>query len=110
MNFKKLGLWVTLVFFAFLLPAALFADTNCDDGSGTLNSAAPRGISPEEVIQRFAAKEAIFKEARNNYTYTQDITVQTVDGSSVDGEFRREPARVQEIRRRLVFRLDPCRR
>jgi hypothetical protein len=89
MHFKKLGAWTTLVFFALLLPAALFADTNCDDGSGPLNSAPPRGISPEEIIQKFAAKEAIFKEARNNYTYTQDITVQTVDGSSVDGEFRR---------------------
>jgi hypothetical protein len=72
-----------------LLPAALFADTNCDDGASPLNSAAPRGITPEEVIQKFAAKEAIFREARNNYTYTQDITVQTVEGNTVDGEFRR---------------------
>ena len=88
MDFRRLGVWVTLAFFALLLPAALFADTNCDDGSGTLNSAAPRGISPEEIIQKFAAKEAIFKDARNNYTYTQDITVQTLDGNSVDGEYR----------------------
>jgi hypothetical protein len=89
MNFKKLGVWVTIVSFALLLPAALFADTNCDDGASPLNSAAPRGITPEEVIQKFAAKEAIFREARNNYTYTQDITVQTVEGNTVDGEFRR---------------------
>jgi hypothetical protein len=89
MNFKKLGVWATLVFFAFLLPGALFADTNCDDGASPLNSAAPRGITAEEVIQKFAAKEAIFREARNNYTYTQDITVQTLEGNTVDGEFRR---------------------
>lgn len=88
MNFKKLGVWVTLVCSALLLPAALFADTNCDDGAGPLNSAAPRGITPEQIIQRFAAKEAVFKEARNNYTYTQDITVQTLEGNSVDGEYR----------------------
>src|ERR1700724_2658743 len=89
MNFKKLGVWVTIVSFTLLLPAALFADTNCDDGASPLNSAAPRGITPEEVIQKFAAKEAIFREARNNYTYTQDITVQTLEGNTVDGEFRR---------------------
>ncbi len=89
MNFKKLGLWVTIVSFALLLPAVLFADTNCDDGASPLNSAPPSGITPEEIIQKFAAKEAIFKEARNNYTYTQDITVQTLEGNTVDGEFRR---------------------
>jgi hypothetical protein len=89
MNFKKLGLWVTIASFTLLLPAALFADTNCDDGSSALNSAVPRGITPEEIIQKFAAKEAIFREARNNYTYTQDITVQTLEGNTVDGEFRR---------------------
>jgi hypothetical protein len=87
MKLRKLRLWA-IVCFALLLPAALFADTNCDDGSGQLNSAPPRGITPEEIIQKFAAKEAIFKEARNNYTYTQDITVQTLEGNSVDGEYR----------------------
>ncbi len=89
MNFKKLCLWVTIVSFTLLLPSVLFADTNCDDGASPLNSAPPSGITPEEIIQKFAAKEAIFKEARNNYTYTQDITVQTLEGNTVDGEFRR---------------------
>ena len=28
-------------------------------------------INPEEIIQKFAAKEAEFREARNNYTYRQ---------------------------------------
>src|SRR5579859_1707762 len=67
MNFKKLCLWVTIVSFTLLLPSVLFADTNCDDGASPLNSAPPSGITPEEIIQKFAAKEAIFKEARNNY-------------------------------------------
>lgn len=87
MRLRKLHLW-SFVCFALLLPATLFADTNCDDGSGQLNSASPRGITPEEIIQKFAAKEAIFKDARNNYTYTQDITVQTLEGNTVDGEYR----------------------
>jgi len=47
---------------------------NCDEGRSPLNPAQPQGITAQEVIEKFAAKEAIFKQARNNYTYTQDIT------------------------------------
>lgn len=56
-------------------------------GEGTLNSAQPAGITPEEIIRRFAAKEAEFKQAREQYTYTQDITVQARSISG-EGEFR----------------------
>ena len=34
------------------------------------DSAAP-SINPQEIIQKFAAKEAEFSQARNNYTYRQ---------------------------------------
>ena len=54
---------------------------------GQLDKAQPKGITPEEIIQRFAAKEKQFKEARDNYTYRQDVKVQTVDGDTVDGEY-----------------------
>jgi len=54
---------------------------------GELNKAQPKGITPEEIIQRFAAKEKQFKEARDNYTYRQDVKVQTLDGDTVDGEY-----------------------
>jgi hypothetical protein len=35
----------------------------------------------------------VFKQARDHYTYTQEIVVQTLDGDTVDGEFRQ----VQDI-------------
>ena len=54
---------------------------------GHLDSAPPKGITPEEIIQRFAAKEKEFKAARDQYTYRQDVRVQTVDGDTVDGEY-----------------------
>ncbi len=54
---------------------------------GELDKAEPKGITPEEIIQRFAAKEKQFKEARDNYTYRQDVKVQTLDGDTVDGEY-----------------------
>ena len=45
-------------------------------------------MTPQEIIQKFAAREEIFRQARNNYVYTQDITVQELDGDTVSGEFR----------------------
>ncbi len=54
---------------------------------GPLDSSAPKGITPEEIITRFAAREKLFKEAREHYTYRQDIKVQTRDGNTVTGEY-----------------------
>jgi hypothetical protein len=54
---------------------------------GPLDNAQPTGISPEEIIKRFAEKETEFAKAREQYTYRQDVKVQTVDGSTVDGEY-----------------------
>ena len=34
---------------------------------------------PEAIIQKFAAKEAEFSQARNNYTYRQTVRVQELD-------------------------------
>src|SRR3954447_22471000 len=40
---------------------------------------APKG-NPDEIIQKFAAKEAEFAQARNNYTYRQSVKLQELDG------------------------------
>ena len=55
---------------------------------GTLDPAQPKGVTPDEIIQHFAAKEKEFKEARDQYTYRQDVTMQVLDGSTVTGEYR----------------------
>jgi len=75
--------------FIVLSAAALFAQMNCEEGDGPLNSNPPQGTTPQDIIRKSAAKEFIFKQARNNYTYTQDVTVQTLSGNTVDGEWRR---------------------
>src|SRR5271166_6740754 len=54
---------------------------------GPLENTAPKGVTPDEIITRFASKEKLFKEARDHYTYRQDITVQTRDGETVTGEY-----------------------
>lgn len=44
---------------------------------GPLDKSEPKGITPEEIIQRFAAKETEFQLARDQYTYRQDVSVTT---------------------------------
>jgi hypothetical protein len=46
---------------------------------GPIENTPPTGVTPEEIIKRFATKEKEFKEARDHYTYRQDITVKILD-------------------------------
>jgi hypothetical protein len=55
---------------------------------GPLNEAQPTGITPDDIIKRFAAKETDFAKARDQYTYRQSVKVETVDGETVDGEYQ----------------------
>jgi len=54
---------------------------------GQLDTAQPKDTTPDEIIKRFAAKETEFAKAREQYTYRQDVKVETVDGDTVDGEY-----------------------
>ena len=54
---------------------------------GPLEETQPKDITPDEIIKRFAEKETEFAKARDNYTYRQDVRVQTLDGDTVDGEY-----------------------
>lgn len=63
------------------------AQTDCNTGNDVLETAPPKDMTPEEVIQKFGAMEAKVKEARSHYTYTQDLMVQTLKDDSVDGQF-----------------------
>jgi len=63
------------------------AQTDCADGNGVLDTAPPKNMPVEELIQKFAAQETKVKEARAHYTYTQDVLVQTLNEKAVDGQF-----------------------
>jgi outer membrane lipoprotein-sorting protein len=71
-----------------LVCAVLLVCLNVFGQEGTLNSAQPANITSEQIIQRFAAKEKEFKDARDQYTYQQSVTVQALDGETVQGEYR----------------------
>ena len=74
----------SVVLFAGLMLAALPLLSQ----EGPLENAQPTGITPEEIIKRFAAKEKEFKAARDQYTYRQEITVKTLDGDTVTGQYQ----------------------
>ncbi len=80
-------LFLALLAGTLLLAAHLQAQTNCAEGNGVLDMAPPKTISPQELISKFGAEEAKVKQARMLYTYTQDVLVQTLSGTSVDGQF-----------------------
>lgn len=49
----------------------------------------PPSIPVDQIIKRFAEREAEFKAERDNYTYTQSFAIQTIDDDNQpDGEYR----------------------
>lgn len=76
-----------LTFSLLLLTSCLALPALAQRGEGPLDPSQPTGITVDAIIQQFAAKEKQFKIAREQYTYTQDVKVQTVDGDTVDGEY-----------------------
>src|SRR5258708_19825458 len=76
---------IILVF--LLLPARLWGQADCEAGNGLLDFAPPKTMSAQEVIQKLGAAETAAKEARLDYTYKQDVSVQTLIGKDVTGEF-----------------------
>ena len=49
----------------------------------------PPALPVDQIIQRFAAREAEFKKERDNYTYTQTFVIQTIDPDGMaDGEYQ----------------------
>jgi len=63
----------TLTLLTFGLPAV------GQKGEGALDPSQPQGITPQEIIQKFAARETQFKVARDSYTYRQSIRIETPD-------------------------------
>ncbi len=64
-----------------------FTPMPLDSGFGPMDKSQPT-TPPDQIIQKFAAKESEFQEALNHYTYRRVARVQTVDDDNkVDGEY-----------------------
>jgi hypothetical protein len=92
MMFRRL--FISSLFLACLLSTpVLFAQPaeqpQQDEGFGPLDISPLSGITAEQIIQRFAAKETEFKHARDRYIYRQTVKIQTItDDGKVDGEMQ----------------------
>jgi hypothetical protein len=87
-SIKAYSTLLRAVIIALLCSPAALAQNNCDDVGATLNPAEPTGITSVEIVKKAAAREDLFRQARMNYAYVEDVTVQTLKGSQVDGKYR----------------------
>src|SRR5260370_19227694 len=76
-----------ITLFVVILLGDMLAAPPASAQEGPLDTSPPKGITVEEIIQRFAAKEKEFKVARDQYTYRQDVKVMVMDGETVPGEY-----------------------
>jgi hypothetical protein len=83
---KSASRFASLLVALVVLAGALSLPASADEGP--LDPAQPKNTTPEEITQRFAAKEKEFKEALDQYGYRQSVKVQTLEGNTVDGEYQ----------------------
>jgi hypothetical protein len=59
-----------------------------DSGYGPLDKSTP-SIPPDQIIQKFAAKETEFRKAMDQYTYTRSVKIETInDDGHPDGGYQ----------------------
>ena len=83
---KRLNLFVCVAL-VFFVSSYVRAQNDCADGNGVLDMTPPKDIAVPQLIQKLGAEETKVKEARSHYTFTQDLMVQTLNGTAVDGQF-----------------------
>jgi hypothetical protein len=73
------------------LAVSAVANPYADDiaGFGPLDPTPPSGMSVDQIIQKFGARESEFRHARDNYTFRQTVKVDTIsdDTGKPDGEY-----------------------
>ncbi len=75
------------------LPSPNAGQSPSRDAAPPLRRDAPANM--DEIIRKFAAKESEFRDARNNYTFRQEVRIQELDGEG--GRSVGEFYRVSEI-------------
>jgi outer membrane lipoprotein-sorting protein len=76
------------LFLPLILAVLVMSPVRARAQEGALDKSEPKGTTVAEIIKRFAAKEKEFKEARDQYTYRQDVKVMTLDGDKPDGNYQ----------------------
>jgi len=71
----------------------------CVTAAAALAAAETKDLPPEEIIRKFAAKEAEFQKARENYTYRQSVKITELTPSG-------QPEGQYEIISDIIFSAD----
>ena len=74
---------VAVLFLSLFLVSA-YGQTNCGDSENPLDTDPPKGMSVQELTQKLIANEDKVQAARQHYTFTQDVLVQTLEGKAVE--------------------------
>lgn len=82
-----LSVATALVLSAVAIPYALAQEPA---GFGPIDPALPTGMTTQQIIDTFAARESVFDAARRNYTWRQTVKVDTIsdDTNRPDGEYQ----------------------
>jgi hypothetical protein len=88
----SVGLFAPLAVFCLVFAAVAvssMASAQEPAGFGPLDPTPPKGMTPQQIITKFAARESVFNLARENYTFRQSVKVDTIDDDTkkVDGEY-----------------------
>jgi hypothetical protein len=75
---------------ALLLLAMPLALGHAQGGFGKLDPTPPAGITTDEIVKRFAARETEFDEARRDYIFRQTVKVDVIndDNGKILGEYQ----------------------
>jgi len=73
---------------SFALLALAWASVPALGQEGELDKSPPKALTPDEIIQKFTANEKQWKNVREQYTFHQEIKVQTLNGNDVIGDYR----------------------
>src|SRR4030095_2694247 len=64
------------------------AQVKCGDDLGAVDQDAESRMTAPDFIRRVSAKEAAFAHALTTFGYTVEATIPTLQGDTVDGEYR----------------------
>jgi hypothetical protein len=90
LSLSSLSAIYVLALTAVAIPDAAAAQDSSASGFGPLDPSPPKGLTAQEIITKFAARESEFAQARENFTFRQTVKVDTLDENSgkVDGEYQ----------------------
>ena len=88
LSLLPLSAYPTSAFAAVANPASAASDEPA--GFGHLDPTPPTGLTPQQIIEKFAARESVFNQARQNYVFRQIVKVDTIsdDTNKPDGEYQ----------------------